>query len=64
MSDNDILASLELGSLCSIKDDFFITNNPNSYENLAESLRDQVQTCPGGGINGSMIHIYRNNTCP
>ena len=61
IENNAALTSLGLGSLCSVNNNFYITDNINLCENLAEDLRDQVVAC--GGIAGT-INIYNNKTCP
>jgi hypothetical protein len=63
IENNAALMSLGLDSLCSVNDNFYITDNPNLCENLAEDLRDQVDTCSGGGIGGNDT-IQNNKTCP
>ena len=63
ISSNPVLTSLSLYNLCAVSYDFKICYNSNLCENLAETLRAQVQACPDGGI-GKNIQIYENKTCP
>jgi len=63
IENNTALIGLDLVSLCSIGYNFLINANTRLCENLAEDLRDQIQTCPDGGIGGGTIEITGNRKC-
>ena len=54
---------ISLSSVCFIMEDVYITDNPSLCASDAENLVNTIQTCIGGGIEGT-VTIENNAVCP
>ena len=63
--ENDVLMTLNLDKLCSVGGDVQIKDHDELCENLAIDLKNQIETCPEGGVTNSHseIDIANNKDC-